>query len=136
MCPPVQRVYTLPWIEHKGDMEAARALIALGPRAAPRAWHMLCWVADANWPVARALLPALAADTLGDALVEPLRVVLVQEDTFWAWWCLEEILAEWPAARLIRLTPELERLAHAPTPAQREEGLDVSAQALLARLPR
>ena len=124
----------LPRIRHKSDIESAHALVALGyPAVAPRLPHLLEWVQDGNWPVAKALAPFLAA--IGRPILPAAREVLRQtDDPSWKWFLIEDVLTRMDPAAVRELRPDLERLAFAPSDRDRDEQVDQVAREVLAAL--
>ncbi|MEM8557137.1 MAG: DUF5071 domain-containing protein [Bacteroidota bacterium] len=122
----------LPRITSKMDENAARRLVALGyPTVAPALPHLLEWIQDMNWPVARIVAPFLAS--VGLPLVPALRRVFETDDGVWKYWCLE-LLQDMDRAVLAELRPEIERMATRPSATERYEEVDLVAMEVLQRV--
>lgn len=112
----------------KFDLAAVDALAGVpAPELAPILPHLLTWLQDPNWPIARGLPPVLAG--AGELLVEPVRAVLGGDDDIWIANVLRELVGRWPPERLARVRPELERLAARAS----EEEVDALARDLLGQ---
>jgi hypothetical protein len=113
----------------KTDTDKAEAVVALGyPVVEPILPALIEWMQDMNWPVARTLQPFLAS--IGRPLIPHVRRVLSTSDEIWKYGVLHGIVRE-SAELALELSPELERLARSPTPAERQEKLDELAKDVL-----
>lgn len=120
-------------IRGKFDCEHAEKLIAVGfPGVAPVLPHMLEWIQDMNWPVARVVAPFLVS--IGEPIVPEIWKVLDGDDLVWKYWCIEVLIGELPHQQASCFRNELERLAKNPTDAERVEELDEQARDVLCRL--
>lgn len=120
-------------IRHKSDEENARKLIAMGyPAVAPVLSHMMEWIQDMNWPVARTVAPFLAS--IGEPILDEVRKVFETDDLTWQYWCITEIIEKLPPQIAQQFRSELERLVHTPTSAEQREELDQVARDALERL--
>jgi hypothetical protein len=118
---------------HKSDLERARAITTLGyPAVAPVLPELLEWLQDGNWPVARALVRLLTS--VGEPLLPLVREVFSSADGAWKYWCIELFVRALPRPVAGHLRPELQRLAHHPTAADRVEEVDERAREALAWL--
>jgi hypothetical protein len=114
----------------KHDTLAVDRLVELGyPIIAPVLPELLKWLQDANWPVARPVSDLLV--NVGKPVVPLLLEVLKGDDAIWKYWCLECVVRRLPPDVIADLRPELERLAWYPRDSDRQEGVNVSASALL-----
>ena len=115
-------------------VDRADRLIEMGyPRVAPYIPNMLEWIQDMNWPVAQKLAPFLAA--LGEPVVPEIQRILAGDDMIWKYWCVGLIgeMAD-PCSEVFR--SELERLATAPTDAERYEELNEVAATALEKMEK
>lgn len=113
----------------KFETDKAGELTALGfPTIGPILPALLEWMQDINWPVAQTLQPFLA--TIGLPLLPHVRRILETSDDIWKYWVISCIVGK--SRELTQaLVPELQRLASAPTPSEREEELDTLAREIL-----
>ena len=115
----------------KHDHARAELAIKAGyPAVGPILLDLLEWLRDMNWPVARTLAPFLAS--VGLPLAPHLRWILENDDEIWKRWIISELLND-SYELTAELSQELKRIASSPTPAESEEGLDISAKRLLER---
>jgi hypothetical protein len=113
----------------KHDVARANAAAELGfPAVAPVLLHLLTWLQDGNWPVSHPIAGFLR--TVGEPLVEPVRLVLQSRDHVWKYWVLVRLVKESPALRE-GLRNDLHRIAEAPLPGECEEGLQELASDIL-----
>jgi hypothetical protein len=116
---------------NKFDIDRVSALRALGyPAVEPVLGPLLEWVQDANWPVARVLLPFLGS--IGAPLAPHLRRILETDDEMWKDIVIRELIAPSAALRA-PLRDSLERIANHPTPGERSEDLHEAARDALNR---
>lgn len=107
--------------QDKYDLPRAKAAVAAGlPAVLPIIDHLLAWLKDGTWPVARILEPFLAG--AGVSLVPHVRRVLQGDDDIWKYWVLKGVVAPQPEV-VAALRPDLERLARQPTDGERDEGV-------------
>lgn len=119
----------LPLPRDKHDTQHAQALIALSwEELRPAMPQILEWVQDANWPVAAVLLPYLAG--IGPRLAPYIKTVLASDDEQWKYFVLLGIVRHSPKLAF-ELGGELNRLAHAPTFGELEEGVAEVAREML-----
>lgn len=112
-------------LRDKFDINTAAAIVDAGEAADP---VLLEWVQDLNWPVARVLAPFLAS--AGVVVVPGIRAILASDDDTWKLNIVSGVVAR--SIELIHLLrPELQRIANAPTPGERVEGLDVIVAEIL-----
>ena len=110
----------------KADLATVAALDGMDDaEIAPLVPHLLTWLQDMNWPVAKALAPRLAS--MGSAILAEVHAILKGKDEVWTYWVLQALVSQWPAEDILRLKPELERLAATPS----EEEVDVVAWEIL-----
>lgn len=113
----------------KHDTARAEAIIQLGfPAVEPVLPALLEWMQDMNWPVARILQPFLAS--IGVALAPHIRNILETEDHIWKYWVLLAIVAKSDELQAA-LEPELDRIAHQPTPGEQTEEVHIVAREIL-----
>lgn len=117
---------------HKFDIERAEAAVDAGyPAVSPILDELVAWLQDANWPVARVLVPFLKS--IGAPLVPHVRRVLATDDVVWKYFVIETLIPSIPIDAATELRAELERLAHAPSPNEFAEGLnEVARDALVS----
>lgn len=120
-------------IRHKHDLDNAHKLIELGyPAVAPLLPHLLEWIQDMNWPVAKTIAPFLVS--IGEPLVPEVKEVFATDDYGWQYICITDIIKKMPAELSVQFRPELERLAYHATKAEKDEDLDkVALQVLTGR---
>jgi hypothetical protein len=117
----------------KGDIERAEAAVRAGyPFVEPILGDLLEWLQDLNWPVAGVLVPFL--ESLGPVapLLDRVRAVLAGDDDVWKYWVLGSVVGSWDAEGILRLRPELERMASQPTAGEIAEEVTERARELLA----
>ena len=120
-------------IRGKFDSENANRLIALGyPTVAPVLPHMVEWIQDMNWPVAKLVAPFLGS--LGAPILPEIRKVLDGDDLIWKYWVISELIGRLPVELAKEFRADLERLAFSPTDEERLEELDQQAKNELERL--
>lgn len=115
---------------HKHDHERVEAVIALGyPAIASIVPQLLEWTQDPNWPVAIRLAKFLAS--IGEPIVGDVSEILAGADGGWKYACINMIIKRLPKAAAAQLTPQLIRLATAPTENDRHEEVDLAAKEAL-----
>ena len=98
----------------KCDENKAQGLIDLGyPENEMYLDHMMEWMQDWNWPVARVLQPFLAE--LGDPIVSRIQRVLEGNDSIWKYWCILCLINEMPIQSAMKLKPSLACIIHEKT---------------------
>ena len=118
-------------IVSKADFEATDAILALSDEhITPLIPHLLSWLQDLNWPVARSILPRLRS--LGTRAVPAIRRVLRNDDEVWKYWCINH-LADHLTHLVGPLRIEIERIATSPTEAEIAEEVDQAAQEWMTR---
>ncbi len=123
----------LPRISSKFDLESAEKLISLGyPAVAEALPHLLEWIQDMNWPVAKKIAPFLSS--VGRPLVPELWRVLRSDDLLWKYWCISCVIPDMPLDVASEFEPELRRIRDNPTTMERHEELDEVAGDALEEL--
>jgi len=118
---------------HKHDMAAVDRARTLGfPELNPAIPDLLIWVQDLNWPVAAAVADLLSG--AGAELAPHLRDVFQSGDAEWTANVLEHVCRQLPPHALQSLRNDFARIASDPTEAEREEGADTAARAVLSRM--
>jgi hypothetical protein len=124
---PLEESALLPRDKH--DLVRAEAIVSAGyPAVEPLMPHLLEWLQDMNWPVARVLAPFLAR--VGAPLERHLRLVFESTDDIWKYWVIHSVIAESPELRRI-FRDDLQRLASSPTENERVEEVDEVARTVL-----
>ncbi|HQU94366.1 MAG TPA: DUF5071 domain-containing protein [Pyrinomonadaceae bacterium] len=131
----------LPWFRPKGfdpdgfvprdkhDHESANRAISAGyPAVEPYLWHLLEWIQDMNWPVAREIGEFLAS--IGKPLVPHIKKVFETDDQIWKYSIMQAIFAESPEVAQ-EFRDELTRIAYDPTESEITEELPEEALAVL-----
>ena len=114
----------------KHDHERVEAVFALGyPAIASIVPQLLSWTQDPNWPVAVPLAKILAS--IGAPIVTDIAGILAGTDGGWKYACINTIIKRMPKIAAAQLTPQLERLAIAPTDNDRLEEVDLAAKETL-----
>lgn len=99
---------------HKADLDRVTAVRQQGyPAIAPILGELLGWMADSNWPVARPLSQYLLS--LGEPIIEPVRLSLRGTDAIAKWHLIQQIMAHMPRSDASLLKDDLERLVFRPT---------------------
>ena len=120
-------------IKNRGDIKSAEEIIRQGyPAIAGRFGYILESSADLHWPVARVLLPFLVS--IGDILVPEIKAVLNAENLDHKYLCITNIISSMNPKFAEGFRSELERIADSPTNEEREEELQVDAQAAMEEL--
>jgi proteasome lid subunit RPN8/RPN11 len=117
----------------KSDLDLIPMIAEAGyPAIAPILDDLMTWTADPNWPICAPLVDYLA--TLGEPMVEPIRLVLRGTDGGQKMVCLRGIVAELPPTARTRLRDDVRRLAEQPSEDDRAKEVDVEARKILAAL--
>lgn len=116
---------------HKTDFEAIqRARWIWYPGLNPILGELLDWMKDWNWPVAQEVQQVLTF--AGPEIAPHINAVLRGDDEMWKYWTLGLLeRVPMPTWRAIDQSLVL-RIAHSPTPLEREAEVDDCAQHLLA----
>lgn len=113
--------------EDKGDEDRARKLVKLGyPAVEPVLPHLMIWMQDFNWPVAKIISPFLAS--IGTPLIPEIRRVLHGDDDIWKYWVLSQVVSFFTRSEVTDLVPDLELLSQQES----EEDVDTMAAEILA----
>jgi hypothetical protein len=123
--------------QNKHDVAAVHRAVDAGfPAVEPVLDELLEWMQDANWPVARELIPFLAS--IGAPLEPHLRRVVAGTDLIWKYW-VYTLIGDSPALYGI-FRDDLRRVAESPTKEEKREELDEkcagSARDTRARIPQ
>jgi Domain of unknown function (DUF5071) len=114
----------------KSDVARAQAAVAAGyPAVAPIVGSLVEWLQDANWPVARVLIPLL--QSIGEPLVPHIRHVLSTDDLIWKYWTIGLLVPSLSQDAAAPFRDELERLARRAEPRELLEALDQQAASAL-----
>jgi hypothetical protein len=113
----------------KHDEESANRAIAAGyPAVEPFIPHLLEWIQDMNWPVAKIVGPFLA--TIGTPLVPHIKRVFETNDEGWKSSIMSEVFFESPEVAE-QFRDELSRIVNNPTQSEIEEELPRKALKVL-----
>jgi len=116
----------------KSDVDRAEAAVAAGfPAVEPVLGVLVEWLQDANWPVARVLIPFL--QSVGEPLIPHIWSVLRSDDLLWKYWVISLLIPALPRDAAALFRGELERLTYHPEPNERREELDQQASLALQK---
>lgn len=117
----------------KHDFDHCQLLINLGyPAVKPILPHLLEWIQDVNWPIARVILPFLIS--LGSTCRDEINAVLESNDGMWKYWVISALIDSMEAREAMVFVPVLRRLAISPTTDDQENEVDLAARAVLQKL--
>ncbi len=116
----------------KNDFDAVKyAELVSFPEILPIVPELLCWVQDANWPVAPRIANLLVT---GDSDIIPaVKQVFQSSDDIWKYWVISLIVAELPTKVIEEIRIELHALSSSDANDEDAEDLKSLAKTLLAR---
>ncbi|MCD4687674.1 MAG: DUF5071 domain-containing protein [Anaerolineae bacterium] len=119
----------------KHDDDCVKRIAALEPSTVePLLLHVLTWLQDLNWPIARVAADYLRTGPMrGAPLIGPVRFVLNTGESDWKYWVLLELVEHWPRALVQQIEEDLRRHVTAPTQDDIEEDVPEIAQEILAQ---
>ena len=114
----------------KFDVSIIEKLESIDPNEAePILLGLMEWMQDLNWPVAQELKRILPRFHV--QLIPVIKIIFKTDDDIWKYWTLK-LLKSFPKETLLKLQPDLDRIANFPTDGEKIEDVDKSAYEILS----
>ena len=118
--------------KNKFDISTIEKLKSIDPNEAEQILlGLMEWMQDLNWPVAQELKRILPRFHV--QLIPVIKIIFKTDDDIWKYWTLK-LLKSFPKETMLKLQPDLDRIANFPTDGEKIEHADKSAYEILGLL--